>query len=94
MIISSPKQLSPLKWFHMSQLTVEQLTHDALTLPEKERTRLAHALLQSLEPSTETGVEAAWDAEISRRVESVRQGTAQGRSADEVFQDIRARYGK
>jgi putative addiction module component (TIGR02574 family) len=78
----------------MSQLTIEQLTHDALTLPEKERSRLVHALLQSLEPSTDSGAEAAWDAEVSRRVESVRQGTARGRSADHVFQDIRARYKK
>jgi putative addiction module component (TIGR02574 family) len=78
----------------MSQLTVEQLTHDALTLSENERTRLAHALLRSLETSTETGVDAAWDEEVSRRVEAVRHGTAQGRPADDVFRDVRNRYGK
>ena len=76
----------------MSQLTIEQLTHDALTLPENERARLVQTLLQSLEPSIDDGVDAAWDAEVARRVESVRQGTAQGRPAEEVFRDIRARH--
>lgn len=78
----------------MSQLTIEQLTQDALTLPENERARLVQTLLQSLEPSNDEGVDAAWDAEVARRVESVRQGTAQGRPAEEVLRDIRAKYQK
>jgi putative addiction module component (TIGR02574 family) len=76
----------------MSQLTVERLTHDALTLPENERAQLVQTLLQSLEPSIDEGVDEAWDAEISRRVESVHRGTAQGRPAEDVFRDIRARH--
>lgn len=76
----------------MSQLTIEKLTHDALTLPENERARLVHTLLQSLEPSIDEGVDAAWDAEVARRVDSVRQGRAQGRPAEDVFRDIRARH--
>ena len=71
--------------------TVDQITHDALTLPETERAHLAQTLLQSLEPAEE-GVEQAWTAEVGRRLERVRQGTAQGRPADEVFRDIRARH--
>lgn len=78
----------------MSQLTIEKLTHDALTLPENERAQLVQTLLQSLEPPIEEGVEAAWETEVARRVESVHQGTAQGRPAEEVFRDIRARYQK
>jgi putative addiction module component (TIGR02574 family) len=76
----------------MSQLTVEKLTHDALTLPENERAQLVQTLLQSLEPSIDEDVEAAWDAEVARRIESVHQGTAQGRPAEDVFRDIRARH--
>ena len=76
----------------MSQLTIEQLTQDALTLPENERAQLVQTLLQSLEPPIEEGVDAAWDAEVSRRVESVHQGTAHGRPAEDVFRDIRARH--
>jgi putative addiction module component (TIGR02574 family) len=78
----------------MSQLTIEKLTQDALTLPESERARLVQTLLQSLEPSIDEGVDAAWDAEVARRVESVRQCTAHGRPAGEVFRDIRARHEK
>lgn len=69
--------------------TIEQITHEALTLPETERAHLAQALLQSLEPAEE-GVEQAWVAEVRRRLERVWDGTAQGRPADEVFRDIRA----
>jgi putative addiction module component (TIGR02574 family) len=72
--------------------TIEQLTQDALTLSETERAHLAHTLLQSLEPTSESGVDEAWDAEVARRLEQVRQGTPQGRPADEVFRDIRARH--
>ncbi len=70
--------------------TIEEVTQDALTLPEIERASLAQTLLRSLEPA-EDGVEEAWTVEIGRRLERVRDGTAQGRPADEVFRDIRAR---
>lgn len=71
--------------------TFEAITHDALTLPESERAHLAHALLCSLEPADE-GVEQAWAEEVGRRAERVRMGTAQGRPADDVFRELRARY--
>jgi putative addiction module component (TIGR02574 family) len=72
--------------------TIEQLTEVALTLPENERARLAQTLLRSLDPITDEGVQEAWEAEIAQRLERVQQGTAQGRPAEEVFRDIRARY--
>ena len=70
--------------------TIEQITHEALTLPEADRAHLAQTLLQSLEPAEES-VEQAWVSEVGRRLERIHEGTAQGRSADEVFRDIRAR---
>jgi len=73
--------------------TIEQLTNDALNLNEGERARLAHTLLRSLETASEEGVHEAWDEEIAQRVARVREGTAQGRPADEVLRQIRARYG-
>ena len=72
--------------------TMEQLTHDALTLSESDRARLAKTLLVSLEPEAEADVEEAWNAEVARRLERVRRGTAQGRPAEEVFRDLRARH--
>lgn len=73
--------------------TIEQLTHDALNLTEGERARLAHTLLRSLESGSEEGVQEAWDEEVAQRVARVREGTAQGRPADEVLRQIRSRYG-
>ena len=73
--------------------TVEQVTHEALTLSEQERAQLAHTLLRSLDPAEDiTEVEAAWEEEIARRVERVQQGTAKGRPAEDVFRDVRTRY--
>ena len=74
--------------------TIEQLTNDALMLSERDRACLAKTLLLSLEPTAEKGIEEAWDAEVARRLERLRQGTAQGRPAEEVFRDIRTRHQK
>ncbi len=71
--------------------TIEQITHDALTLTENDRAHLAQALLHSLEP-VDDDVEQAWDVEVARRLARVQDGTAQGRPASEVFRDIRARH--
>jgi putative addiction module component (TIGR02574 family) len=72
--------------------TIEKLVQDALTLSDKERAKLAHALLKSLDNVKEEDADAAWDAEIEKRVGRIKEGTAKGRPADEVFRDIRARY--
>jgi putative addiction module component (TIGR02574 family) len=60
-------------------------------LPHSERAELAQFLLSSLAPDDE-GVEAAWDAEASRRVEEIESGRAQGRNADELLAELRERY--
>jgi len=72
--------------------TVTKLIEQALGLSERDRAELAHRLLQSLEESKEEGVEDAWETEIAKRVEEVRNGTAIGRPAEDVFREIRARY--
>lgn len=54
-------------------VTIEKLTHEALTLSETERAHLAQTLLQSLEPAEE-GVEQEWAIEVGRRLERLRQG--------------------
>ena len=71
---------------------VERLAQEALSLSDQERAELARKLLVSLEGPPEEGVEAAWDVEIAKRVDRVREGTAKGRPAEEVSRDIRARY--
>jgi len=68
-----------------------QLTEQALTLSENERAELAHKLLLSLDEESAEGVDQAWDEEAEMRLERVKNGTAQGRPAEEVLKDIRAR---
>ena len=46
------------------------LLEEALQLPEDERALLAGELLLSLHPEADPDVEAAWEAEIDRRLDS------------------------
>jgi putative addiction module component (TIGR02574 family) len=71
---------------------VERLAQEALALSDQERAQLARKLLLSLEGPADEGMNAAWDVEIEKRVERIREGTAKGRPAEEVSRDIRARY--
>jgi putative addiction module component (TIGR02574 family) len=58
----------------------------ALTVPEKEA--LLATLLEELEGPPEEGVEAAWRAEIDRRVRELDTGAVQSISAEHVFSRI------
>ena len=75
-------------------LNVEYMTSEALSLPIKDRARLAHVLIKSLDQATEgrDDIESAWNAEIARRVSEIESGQAKGRSAEHVIGDIRAKY--
>jgi putative addiction module component (TIGR02574 family) len=48
--------------------TARNLLQKALSLSESDRAALAGALIESLEGEADPGAEAAWDAEIKRRV--------------------------
>ena len=52
------------------------LLKKALTLPERERAELASSLINSLDSTTDEEVEAAWQEEITRRIEVLRSGRA------------------
>jgi putative addiction module component (TIGR02574 family) len=71
---------------------VERLAQQALALSDQERAELARKLLVSLEGPPDQGVDAAWDLEIAKRVDRIREGKAKGRPAEEVSRDIRTRY--
>lgn len=64
--------------------TTDDILNNAMQLSATERAELAAALLASLDGETEDAVEAAWAAEIQRRVERVRSGEAKARSWSEV----------
>jgi len=50
---------------------------DALRLEPEARAELASELLASLDGPSDDDAEAAWDAEITRRVEAIESGTIQ-----------------
>ena len=54
-----------------------QILHEALELPPEQRAALADSLLNSLDTEVDADVEQAWQDEIERRIESVRNGTTE-----------------
>jgi len=73
-------------------ITVEKMRSEVMALAASERASLAHELILSLDDPTEFDLSPAQETEIQRRLNMVREGTASGRPADEVFADIRAKY--
>lgn len=72
--------------------TVERVRSEVMTLSASERASLAHELILSLDDPTDYDLSAAQETEIQRRIKLVREGTAAGRPAVEVFADIRSKY--
>ncbi len=68
--------------------TLDSVSHDALILPPAQRLTLARQLLESVE-EPEPGAEAAWEAEIVRRIASFEAGESKAIPADEVFARLR-----
>lgn len=58
------------------------------TVIEKLKSELTELTLDG-EPDSD--IEAAWDAELERRAEMIRQGTATGEPAEQVFAELRNR---
>jgi len=63
-----------------------------MELSPSERASLAHALILSLDDPSEYELTPAEEFEIQRRINMIRNGSASGRPAFEVFADIKARY--
>ncbi len=72
----------------MSHLMTE-LKQRARELAPEDRARLAEELLASLEGDIDPEVDAAWDAELRRRIAEVESGAVQLLPADEVFARVR-----
>lgn len=69
----------------------QQFIEVALTLPESERAEIAARLIRSLEPEGGDDVDAAWSAEIEKRIRSIDDGSAKLIPWDEVRQEIDGR---
>ena len=51
-----------------------EILKDALALPAEARAAVAGSLLESLEDQIDEGAEAAWEAEIARRLDDLDKG--------------------
>jgi putative addiction module component (TIGR02574 family) len=61
---------------------------DAAELSESDRAALAGLLIESLETEADPDVEAAWAAEIERRVQELEAGTVKSIPWEEVRQRL------
>ena len=68
--------------------TAQGLLADALRLEPDSRAELAAEILASLDGPAEPGAEAAWDAEIERRVAAIEAGTVRLEPWSEVKRRI------
>jgi putative addiction module component (TIGR02574 family) len=70
--------------------SVDQVLNDALLLPADARASLALEILTSLDPiGEEENVDQAWATEISRRLDSIRQGKSVLSDWDDALERIR-----
>lgn len=64
---------------------------NALQLPREERARVAREIIASLDGPADQDVEAAWLAEVERRLDDVERGTAEMVPWDVVRQRVAER---
>jgi putative addiction module component (TIGR02574 family) len=72
----------------MNTTLVEELSRRARELSPEERVLLAEGILATVHGVDEE-VDAAWEAEITRRVADIESGSAQLIPAEEVFANLR-----
>jgi putative addiction module component (TIGR02574 family) len=70
-------------------MTFKELEAQAKALSAEERARLAETLLESLQETPISEIEAAWDQEIESRVAAYERGEVKTVSAEEVFAEAR-----
>jgi putative addiction module component (TIGR02574 family) len=75
----------------MNTVQLESITSAAMTLPERERAKLARDLVASLDGPADISVAEAWDAEICRRINDIESGKAEILDVDEAIARARAR---
>ena len=70
----------------------EKLKPELVRLPAEDRAELAYFLIHSLDDDIDPDAEAAWDAELRRRGDEIRNGAAIGQPADDVLAELRKKY--
>ena len=68
---------------------VAELADRGRSLAPDDRSRLVELLIESLHEPPLSDIEAAWDAEIVRRVQAYKRGEIETCAAEEVFSEAR-----
>ena len=68
---------------------VAELADRGRSLPPDDLSRLVELLLESLHEPPLADIEAAWDAEIVRRIEAYQRGEVETYAAEDVFAEAR-----
>jgi putative addiction module component (TIGR02574 family) len=71
--------------------TAEKILSAALELSTRDRARVAHELLRSLDEALDEDAAEAWTEELRRRLRQVRDGEVEPLSLDEVKRRIAER---
>lgn len=70
----------------------ERLKSELARLTRQDRLDLAQFLIDSLDDGVDADAEAAWDAELARRLAEIKCDTSVGEPADQVFAGLRKKY--
>ena len=71
--------------------SAEKIIAEALELDEKDRARVAHELLRSLDHGEDEDAVDAWTDELRRRLQEVKDGTVELDDWDDVRRRLAAR---
>ena len=70
-------------------MTIRALEKEVLDLPARSRVRFAERIMESVDDFTSPQIEAAWSAEIGRRVKDIESGRGKGVAAAWVMTKAR-----
>ena len=70
-------------------MTIRALEKEVLDLPPRSRVRFAEKIIESVDDFTSPDVEAAWSAEIGRRVKEIESGKVKGIPATQALAKAR-----
>lgn len=71
-------------------MTLDQIEAEVSRLPEEERLQLVNRITSHLGTGMEKDVEAAWAAEIRKRIADLKSGSLKTRNVDEVIAELLA----
>jgi putative addiction module component (TIGR02574 family) len=74
--------------------TVDKICNEAMFLPADARIGLIERLLNSLNLPTQTDIDQLWAEEAERRITEIECGNAKLIPGEQVFANIRRKYGQ